>query len=351
MAIDTVTWRDGKVRILDQTRLPTELVYRECGDWNGVAEAIRVLRVRGAPAIGVAAAYGVCVAAEKAADAATGADLLRALEPAIAGLAATRPTAVNLFWALTRMRGVLERDDVSSADADAARAALLAEADRILAEDRSMGEAIAGHGRDLIPENGRVLTHCNAGALATGGIGTALAVVVAAHHQGKRLLVYADETRPLLQGSRLTAWELEREGVDARVICDSAAGGLMARGEIDVVVVGADRIAANGDVANKVGTYPLAVLARYHGLPFYVAAPVSTIDLSIPSGREIPIEERDPAEVTRGALGRTAPAGVRAVNPAFDVTPADLVTAIVTDRGVVRAPYEVGLEAVVEGRA
>jgi methylthioribose-1-phosphate isomerase len=238
------------------------------------------------------------------------------------------------------MKAVLQLPEVASLGAAEAGARLLEEARAMVAEDRAMSEAMARHGLELVPEGASILTHCNAGGLATGGGGTALAVIVAAHRAGKQISVYADETRPLLQGARLTAWELMREGVPVTLICDSAAGGLMARGMIDLVIVGADRITAAGDVANKVGTYSVAVLAQHHGIPFYVAAPQSTVDLSLRSGSDIPIEERDPAEVTSGPCGPLSPAGVPALNPAFDVTPHELVAAIITDRGVARPPYE-----------
>lgn len=343
MAIDTVVWSNGRVRILDQTRLPGEVSYRDCSDWSEVADAIRAMQVRGAPAIGVAAAFGLCLAA--------GGDE-SAFDAAAHGLAATRPTAVNLFWAIERMRRA--RREAGAAGFPDLQGALLATAQAILAEDRAMGEAIGRHGAPLVPARATVLTHCNAGCLATGGTGTALAVVLAAHRAGKEVRVLADETRPLLQGARLTAWELQREGVPVEVVCDGAAGGIMARGEVQLVIVGADRVAANGDVANKVGTYPLAVVAKRHGIPFYVAAPVSTLDPATPDGGAIPIEERDPREVTHGpsaAFAALTPEGVGVRNPAFDITPHDLVTAIVTDRGVSRPPYADSLrEAVADGK-
>jgi methylthioribose-1-phosphate isomerase len=292
--------------------------------------------VRGAPAIGVAAAFGVVLAA-RASGAADHSALLADLEDAIKGLAATRPTAVNLFWALDRMR----RTALASPDLPVAALGdrLLAEAQAILAEDLAANRAMGAHGAALVPEGARVLTHCNAGALATAGYGTAVGVIRAAHERGRLALVWVDETRPVMQGSRLTAWELAKEGIPHRLISDVAAGFVMQRGEVDLVVTGADRIAANGDTANKIGTYSVAVLARHHRIPFYVAAPCSTIDPSIPSGASIVIEERDAAEV-RGVAGRqTAPAESPVFNPAFDVTPADLITAIITERGVVRPPY------------
>jgi methylthioribose-1-phosphate isomerase len=334
--ITPVRWEDGRLVLLDQTKLPTEEVERACASWPEAAEAIRTLVVRGAPAIGVAAAFGVVLAA-RASGATNHAALLADLEEAIKGLAATRPTAVNLFWALDRMRRLV----VASADLPPARLRdrLLEEAQVILSEDLAANRAMGAHGAALVPDGARLLTHCNAGALATAGYGTALGVIRAAHERGKLALVWVDETRPVMQGSRLTAWELAKEGIPYRLIADVAAGFVMKRGEVDLVVTGADRIAANGDTANKIGTYSVAVLARHHGIPFYVAAPSSTIDPSIPSGDTIVIEERDAAEV-RGVAGRqTAPTAAPVFNPAFDVTPAALISAIITERGVFRPPY------------
>ncbi len=334
--ITPVRWEDGRLVLLDQTRLPTEEIERACASWPEVADAIRTLVVRGAPAIGVAAAFGVVLAA-RASRAATHPALLADVEEAIKGLAATRPTAVNLFWALDRMRRLV----VASAALPVAalRDRLLDEAHAIFAEDLAANRAIGAHGAALVPDRARLLTHCNAGALATAGYGTAVGVIRAAHERGKLALVWVDETRPVMQGSRLTAWELAKEGIPHRLISDVAAGFVMKRGEVDLVVTGADRIAANGDTANKIGTYGVAVLARHHNIPFYVAAPSSTIDPSIPSGDAIVIEERDPAEV-RGVAGRqTAPTASPVFNPAFDVTPAALISAIITERGVFRPPY------------
>jgi len=334
--IAPVRWEADRLVLLDQTRLPTEEVERTFSSWPDVADAIRTLVVRGAPAIGVAAAFGVVLAARESA--ARDPSTLRSdLDDAIKGLAATRPTAVNLFWALDRMRRTI------AAARDLAPTALvkrlLAEAQAILAEDLAANRAMGAHGAALVPERARLLTHCNAGALATAGYGTAVGVIRAAHERGRLSLVWVDETRPVMQGSRLTAWELAKEGIPHRLISDVAAGFVMQQGEVDLVVTGADRIAANGDTANKIGTYSVAVLARHHGIPFYVAAPYSTIDPSIPTGRAIVIEERDGAEV-RGVAGRqTAPAASPVYNPAFDVTPAELITAIITERGVVRPPY------------
>ena len=292
--------------------------------------------MRGAPAIGVAAAFGVALAA-RTSPAATFDAFLADLETAIKGLAATRPTAVNLFWALDRVKRVAVGE--RTAPLPALRARLLAEAQAILEEDLAANRALGQHGAVLVPAGARILTHCNAGALATAGYGTALGVVRAAHEQGKVALVWVDETRPVLQGSRLTAWECVRDGIPHRLIADVAAAAVMARSQVDLVITGADRVAANGDTANKIGTYSLAVLARYHGLPFYVAAPSSTIDPTIPSGAGIPIEERDAAEVRRVGSQQTAPDESPVFNPAFDVTPAALIAAIITERGVYRPPY------------
>jgi len=336
MMITPVRWADDGLVLLDQTRLPLEEVERRYERWEDVADAIRDLVVRGAPAIGVAAAYGVALAA-RASRATTLDGLLADLETAGKGLAATRPTAVNLAWAVERVRRVaLAARGEPLAEI---RARLLAEAHAIRAEDIAANRAMGAHGATLVPAGARILTHCNAGALATAGYGTALGVVRAAHAAGRVALVWVDETRPVMQGSRLTAWECVREGIPHRLISDVAAASVMARGQVDLVVTGADRIAANGDTANKIGTYGLAVLARHHGVPFYVAAPFSTIDPALPSGASIPIEERDPAEVRRVGAQPTAPAESPVYNPAFDVTPAELITAIVTERGVLRPPY------------
>jgi methylthioribose-1-phosphate isomerase len=334
--IAPVRWETDRLILLDQTVLPEREIERDYGSWQEVGAAIRTLVVRGAPAIGVAAAFGVVLAA-RASHAATFDGLLADLETAIKGLAATRPTAVNLFWALDRMRQATVAS--RALPLDAVRARLLAEAQAIRGEDIAANRAMGAHGAALVPPNARILTHCNAGALATAGYGTALGVVRAAHAQGKVALVWVDETRPVMQGSRLTAWECVREGIPHRLIADVAAASVMARGEVDLVVTGADRIAANGDTANKIGTYSLAVLAAHHRVPFYVAAPFSTIDPSIASGAQIPIEERDASEVRRVGGHQTAPSASPVFNPAFDVTPAELIAAIVTERGVVHPPY------------
>jgi methylthioribose-1-phosphate isomerase len=334
--IQSVAWSaDGSaVRILDQRCLPSREVYRDMRTVDEVCSAITTLSVRGAPAIGVAAAMALSLAVpDDATDFASARESLRAAAERLRG---TRPTAVNLAWALDR---VLRRSE-GAQNVAALRRQLRDEASRILAEDQAMCRRIGEHGASLIEQGSRILTHCNAGALATAGTGTALAAIYAAKSQGKRLEVYADETRPLLQGSRLTAWELERAGIPVTVLVDGAAASLMRSGRVDMCIVGADRIAANGDVANKIGTYSLAVAAYYHGIPFFVAAPWSTFDPSTPNGGRITIEERSPDEIRRGFGSETAPEGARIHNPAFDVTPAELISAIVSDRGIHRAPYD-----------
>ncbi len=333
-AFRTIDWRGDALVLLDQRVLPVDETYLTCADWRAVADAIKQMVVRGAPAIGITAAYGVVLAAREAGDDAGP----EALAPAFEGLAATRPTAVNLFWALDRMKA-----RAAAGRGPALTAALEDEARRIHDEDRAMCRAMGDHGAALLPDGARVLTHCNTGALATGGDGTALAVVRSGWRQGKVKLVYADETRPFLQGARLTAWELHRDAIPVRVITDNMAGHLMQLGQVDAVVVGTDRVAANGDVTNKIGTYAVAVLCHHHGIPFYVAGPTSTIDLATPTGADVPIEQRPAREVTHVGDRRLVPEGVAVENPAFDVTPAALVTAIITERGVARAPYEQSL--------
>jgi methylthioribose-1-phosphate isomerase len=333
--------------MLDQTRLPTEVIYRRYESAEEVAEAIRSMVIRGAPAIGVAAAMGIALGMKEAGGSSM-ADLERRMETLSKAFAATRPTAVNLFWAIDRMRRTFE--SARGLTPEGAAAALEKEALLIRDEDIEMNRRMGQNGEPLIPESARVLTHCNAGALATAGYGTALGVIRAAVEKGKKVRVLADETRPFLQGARLTAWELAQDGIQVTLITDNAAGHFMSRGEVDLAIVGADRIAANGDVANKIGTYSVAVLAKESKIPFYVAAPLSTIDLSLSSGAEIPIEERDPEEVKRAGTTRVAPEEVPARHPAFDVTPARLVTAIITEAGVARAPYERSLKALFEGK-
>jgi methylthioribose-1-phosphate isomerase len=342
----TIEWRDGRVIMLDQRRLPQEEVYLEMTRPEQVAEAIRDLAIRGAPAIGIAAAMGLALAA-RCVEARSGAELAAGLGPYVALFLGTRPTAVNLRWALARLEGRMRA--LGRAGVEAVREALAEEAQRILAEDVLANVAMGEAGAPLVPQEATVLTHCNAGALATGGWGTALGVIRSARRQGKRVAVLADETRPFLQGARLTAWELHRDGIPVTVITDSMAGHLMKAGGISLVIVGADRIAANGDAANKIGTYSVAVLAREHGIPFYVAAPLSTFDADLPSGDRIPIEERDPREVLEWGAARTAPDGVSARYPAFDVTPHGLITAIITEKGVLRPPYEEAIQAAVGG--
>jgi methylthioribose-1-phosphate isomerase len=341
--IPTLEWTDEGVRFLDQTRLPLEESYVLAKSYEDVADVIKTMVVRGAPAIGVSAAMGVALGAKNSA-AKTVEQLASDVREMSQVLAATRPTAVNLFWAIERMR--LRFESLRSepgATLDSIKAGLIAEAQAMYDEDIAACRAMGDFGAELMPEEGGVLTHCNAGALATCGYGTALGVIRSAVAQGRQLIVYADETRPFLQGARLTAWELMHDGIPTKIICDNMAASRMRLGKIKAVVVGADRIAANGDVANKVGTYGVAVLAKEHGIPFYVAAPWSTIDLNTPAGDAIPIEERAAVEVTHHGGKQLTPHGVGIENPAFDVTPAKYVTAIITERGVLRAPYEESL--------
>ena len=333
--IETIAWTPEGVIMIDQTRLPRETVYVTCRSYEDVADAIRNMIIRGAPAIGVAAAMGVALGALESTD-------LEADMPVIcATLAKTRPTAVNLFWAIDRMKAVYA--DVKHLPLASIRERLVTEAQTIREEDIAINRAIGKNGAALVPDGKTVLTHCNAGALATAGFGTALGVIRAAVEMGKKVDVFADETRPFLQGARLTAWELQRDGIETTLITDNMAGHFLKSGRIGCVIVGADRIAANGDVANKVGTYGVAVLAKENGVPFYVAAPISTLDLTLESGDEIPIEERAAKEVTHVQDIPLAPEGIRVANPAFDVTPNRYVTAIITERGVARAPYEKSL--------
>jgi methylthioribose-1-phosphate isomerase len=335
--IQTLEWTDQGVRFIDQTKLPMEETYVTCKTHEQVAEVIRTMVVRGAPAIGVAAAMGIALAVKNS-KAETIGDLQRDFHQACDVMGKTRPTAVNLFWAIRRMQEKLER--ILIRPLGQIKQTLIEEARRMHAEDIAANQALGRHGATLMPSEGGVLTHCNAGALATCGYGTALGVIRAAVEQGKKIHVFADETRPFLQGSRLTAWELMKDGIPTTVISDNMAGAMMSQGKIGAIVVGADRIAANGDVANKIGTYTVAVLAKEHGIPFYVAAPFSTIDLATSDGSKIPIEQRDPKEVTHIAGKQMVPDGVEIENPAFDVTPAKYVTAIITERGIARAPYE-----------
>jgi methylthioribose-1-phosphate isomerase len=332
--------------LIDQTRLPRDTSYVTCRTAEDVAHAIKTMQVRGAPALGVAAAYGMALAAL----AAEPSNLIAALDQAAPSLLGARPTAVNVRWAVDRAlshaKSVAEAHGVA-----AAKEALLILANAMAEEDVAANKRMGAHGSELVPDGANVLTHCNTGALATVDYGTALGVIRAAHEAGKAVHVYVDETRPYLQGARLTAWELQQLGVPMTLITDSMAGHFMSRGQVDLVIVGADRIAGNGDVANKIGTYSLAVLAREHGLPFYVAAPTSTVDLSLGSGAEIPIEQRSPREVTEVAGVPMAPEGTRAAHPAFDVTPARLITAIITEQGVLRPPYVESLAKAARGTA
>lgn len=334
--IETMAWDgdvDGHLDLIDQTLLPNEMVRIACSDVETVWEAIKMLRVRGAPAIGIAAAYGVIVGLQTVED--DEESFHNRLDEVVEYLATSRPTAVNLFWALDRMQRVYKtlRDEFPVSEV---RKKLLEEAKAIHDEDRQMCHAIGKNGAELLEQVDGVLTHCNAGGLATAEYGTALSVFFTAQDNGHDLHIYVDETRPLLQGARLTAWELMQRGIEATLICDSMAAQVMREGRVQAVVTGADRIAANGDSANKIGTYSLAVLARAHGIPFYIAAPSSTFDLTIESGDQIPIEERSSSEITHGFGRQTAPSGVQVYNPAFDVTPADYIEAIITERGVIR---------------
>lgn len=337
-ALDTVRAVPGAVRLIDQTRLPRDLVFHDCTTVPEMVEAMRALRVRGAPAIGVAAAYMLALVAERIGPGSM-TRLSQALDEAAEELIEARPTAVNLAWAVERMRGVWEGLAAGPDAADMVVHLLREEADAIRDEDLAMSERMGRAGAELLPMDARVLTHCNTGGLATAGLGTALAVVFAAQAMGKNPSVLADETRPLLQGARLTAWECQQRGIPVKVLADGAAGWAMASGLVDVVLIGADRVVANGDTANKIGSYPLAVLAKRHDIPFYVVMPSSTIDPDTHMGAEIPIEQRGAREVVDGALGPIAPDGVGAYNPAFDVTPAELITGWITERGLVRPPF------------
>jgi methylthioribose-1-phosphate isomerase len=347
--IKTVEWTNEGVRMIDQRLLPTEEKYLMLRSIEEVAEAIKKMVVRGAPAIGISAAMGLALGAQQSVGTSV-ADLEYDFNYMCEVMAATRPTAVNLFWAIERMRAAFRRAQAQTDNVEEVKKALVREAQAIFDEDLVSNRAMGRFGGELIPDNSTVLTHCNAGALATAGdYGTALGVIRGARDAGKRVAVIADETRPFLQGARLTAWELNKDEIPVTLITDNMAGHLMKKGEVDTVVVGADRIAANGDTANKIGTYMVAVLARQHNIPFYVAAPVSTVDLSLASGDDIPIEERASEEVTHVRQQQLAPDGVRVKNPAFDVTPNEFITAIITDRGVARAPFTESLRRMVEG--
>jgi len=348
--LPTIEWKDDVIVMIDQRKLPASEIYVSCKTAQEVARAIKTMVIRGAPAIGVAAAMGIALGMRRSK--ATGTKQFATEFQKLCDLmAATRPTAVNLFWAIERMKRVFADAAQGGCSVDEIKQRLEADARRIHDEDVESCRTMGAFGAELVPAEACILTHCNAGALATAGYGTALGVVRAAAERGKKVTVLADETRPFLQGARLTAWELVKDGIDTTVITDNMAASMMRLGQVDLVVVGADRIAANGDVANKIGTYGVAVLAREHGIPFYVAAPLSTIDLDTADGSTIPIEERDSREVTHVGPSRLTPEGVRVRNPAFDVTPAKYVTAIITERGVARAPFHESLAALVSGQS
>jgi len=343
MKFKTIEWKGDRVRILDQRRLPQEVRYLDCRNASSVAEAIRTMAIRGAPAIGVAAAMGIALAAKRIRSNQFR-TFQRNLEKICDEMSQTRPTAVNLFWAVNRMKKVL--NSVQMDGVEKTRHRLMQEALRIYKEDVEINRKIGENGKGLIHSGDGILTHCNAGALATGGFGTALGVIYAARDEGKQFQVFVDETRPMLQGCRLTAWELVHEKIPATLITDNMAGVLMRKGMVNLVVVGADRIAGNGDTANKIGTYGLAVLSKSHRIPFYVAAPTSTLDLSLATGEEIPIEERNIAEVTHFRGHPIAPKGVKAFNPAFDVTPHSLIDGIITEKGIIRKPFHNNLRKI-----
>jgi methylthioribose-1-phosphate isomerase len=346
--LPTIDWKDDAVVMIDQRKLPSAEIYVTCRTAAEVAKAIKTMVIRGAPAIGVAAAMGIALGMRRST--ATGTkQFTTEFQKTCDLMASTRPTAVNLFWAIDRMKHVFAEAAQGGCSVDEIKHRLEVEARRIHDEDVASCRTMGAHGATLVPQDARILTHCNAGALATAGYGTALGVIRAAAEQGKKVAVLADETRPFLQGARLTAWELVKDGIDTTVITDNMAGAMMRLGNVDLVVVGADRIAANGDVANKIGTYAVAVLAKEHGIPFYVAAPISTIDLATADGSRIPIEERNDKEVTHVGSSRLTPEGARVRNPAFDVTPNKYVTAIITERGIARPPYTGSLAELVHG--
>ncbi len=347
--IKTVEWTNDGVKMIDQRLLPMEEKYLTLRSYEEVADAIKTMVVRGAPAIGVSAAFGLALGAKQAVGTNTE-DLEQDFDYMCQVMSETRPTAVNLFWAIERMRSAFRKARAENLNATEIKERLIEEARKIYDEDLESNRALGRFGGELLPQEGTVLTHCNAGALATAGdYGTALGVIRGARDAGKRIAVIADETRPFLQGSRLTAWELAKDDIPVTLITDNMAGHVMKSGKVDAVVVGADRIAANGDTANKIGTYMVAVLARQHDIPFYVAAPISTIDLSLASGDEIPIEERNTREVTHLHEHQLAPAGISVQNPAFDVTPNEFIRAIITDKGVARAPFTESLRRMFEG--
>jgi methylthioribose-1-phosphate isomerase len=342
MSLETLTWAKDTLILIDQTKLPNEEVDRICKTVDEVWQAIKILAVRGAPAIGVAAGYGVAIGALVNESGAVKDSALKAADY----LATSRPTAVNLFWALNIMRELIKAHE---GDDESLTKAIIEKAVWIHDDDRARCHAIGNNGLPLVKDGARILTHCNAGGLATAEWGTALAVIYAAHDAGKKVEAYVDETRPLLQGARLSAYELNAHGVPVTLMCDNMAGIAMKRGMIDMVIVGADRIARNGDAANKIGTYPLALIAKHHGVPFYVAAPTSTFDMSLDNGDQIPIEERDPEEIFVIGHRRMAPENIKAFNPAFDVTPAEFITGIVTDKGVIESPTEEKVKAHIKG--
>ena len=337
MPIATIEWQNRKVKIIDQTKLPLRLVHIYCEDLRTLREAIFSLKVRGAPALGIAGAFGVVLGTQNSA-ATDFPSFRRELEKAIDYLGSSRPTAVDLFWALKRMKNCAERN--KHQEIPQIKKALQEEALQIMQEDKTRSRQMAKEGASLLKDGDRILTHCNAGALVTADYGTALGVIYRAKEEGKKVTVWADETRPLLQGARLTTWELLQAGVEVTLICDNMAGDLMQRGKVDKVLVGADRVAGNGDVANKIGTYTVAVLAKENEIPFYVVCPISSIDLEIPSGKMIPIEQRNSQEITEFGRKRVAPRGVKVYNPAFDITPARYVTGIITEKGILRPPYK-----------
>src|SRR5499426_1048308 len=339
MAVKTIRWKNDRIVMLDQRLLPHKEVYQICRNYQEVAQAIRGMVIRGAPAIGVAAAMGVALGAAQTQEK----NFDREFERILLTLSKTRPTAINLFWALERMRKIYT--DNRSQGVESVKRRLKDEAQKIYKEDIAANKQLGKFGASLLGNAKHVMTHCNAGALATAGYGTALGVIRALKESGKQVEVWVNETRPFLQGARLTAWELKKEKIRATLVTDNMAGYLMQKGKVDVVIVGCDRVAANGDVANKIGTYPLAVLARRHGVPFYVAGPISSFDLKCKSGSEIPIEERDPKEVSHPFGRCVTPAGVRVLNPAFDITPNDLVSAFITEKGIITPPYKENIQA------
>jgi len=342
-----VDWYNDRVRFIDQTRLPLEEIYFETDDVEVLADAIRSLRIRGAPALGIAAAFGIVLGA-RGYTGSNRSEFLRHIDTVSSIIGSTRPTAVNLFWALRRMQLIISAHP--SGDIAEMKTSLLTEALAIQHEEIETCRMICRHGAGIIPDGSGVLTHCNTGALATGDHGTALGAIIHAHDTGKKVLVYVDETRPLFQGARLTTWELQHHGIDTVLITDSTAAFVMQQGKIDVVIVGADRIVANGEVANKVGTYTIAVLAEKHGIPFYVAAPSSTVDIGLSSGKEIPIEERDSREITEVFGHRIAPSGIAVYAPAFDVTHHELISGIITEYGILRPPYRTSIQAMMNNR-